>query len=484
MSRTNTAAPLPVIALVGRVNVGKSTLFNKLIEEQKAIVSDVAGTTRTSNEGIVLWRGEEIKLIDTGGLTFDETVVLEEDIIKQSERAIKEADVIVFVTDGRVGILPQELELAKRLRKKGKPILLVANKIDNSKALKEFEMNVWMKLGLGAPFLISASSGKNLGDLLDTIFATLDQIGKKPVSASNEDEGEELVEQAEEETDEETLDLRLDRTINISLIGKPNVGKSSLFNKLIGEDRVIVSDMPHTTREPFDTHVAYEHEQDAETKTQDIRFIDTAGIRRKAKVDGALEQIGISKSIQSIEESDIILFVLDGNEPISSQDKQLGGLLEKRAKSVIILINKWDLTDDNSDTRRNEVKRMIMAEFPHLSFAEVLFVSGLTGYRVHQIFPVIMHVWRARHTVIPVKALEFFLKESVKQHRPSRGKGTRFPEILGIRQLGTAPPVIELFIKYRTSLHRSYLHFIENRLREQFDLTGTPVIMKLRKQKR
>ncbi len=479
MNRTQTQSSLPVVALVGRVNVGKSTLFNKLIEENKAIVSDVAGTTRTSNEGIVLWRGEEIKLIDTGGLTFDETVPLEEDIIKQSERAVKEADVILFVTDGKAGILPQEIELAKRLRKSSKPILLIANKLDNARVTQQFEVNEWMKLGLGAPFLIAAASGKNLGDLLDKIYRILETVGKKPQS----EEIEEVFPDEEEIIEPEDF-RNLNRTINISLIGKPNVGKSSLFNKLIGEDRVIVSDMPHTTREPFDTLMTYEYEEGEETKQQAIQFVDTAGIRRKAKVGEGLEQIGISKSIQSIEASDIILFVLDGNEPISSQDKQLGGLLEKRAKSVIILINKWDLTDDNSDTRRNEVKRMIMAEFPHLSFAEVLFVSGLTGYRVHQIFPVIMQVWQARHLVIPVKTLEFFLKQSVSQHRPARGKGTRFPEILGIRQLGTAPPVIELFIKYRTSLHRSYLHFLENRLREQFDLTGTPVIMKLRKQKR
>jgi GTPase len=452
-----TQTTYPTIALVGRVNVGKSTLFNRVIEEKKAIVSTQPGTTRTNNEGDILWRGQYIHVIDTGGLTFEDDVVFEKDILKQSERAMKSADLIVLVTDAKDGILPQEKKLATRLRRiSQKPVLLVANKTDNEKIKQTLTDPTWYKLGLGEPFPVSAASGRHVGDFLDRIYTMLDM----DASAQQED-----VEQSQP-TD----------SIRISLIGKPNVGKSSLFNKLIGQDRVIVSDIAHTTREPYDTAVMFQ-----ETR---MTFVDTAGIRRKAKVKGKLEQEGIGKSIQAVDHSDIVLFVLDGSETISSQDRQLGGLLEKHSKSVIILINKWDLADDTSDIYRKEVARMIHMHFPHLSFAHVMFVSGKTGYGVHKIFNTILQVWTARHTNIAERRLEKFLERATTQHRPARGKGTRHPKLLGMRQVNTAPPIFELFVKYRTSLHRSYVHYLENRLREQFDFTGTPIVIKLRKTKK
>jgi len=455
---------LPTIVLVGRVNVGKSTLFNRLIEENKAIVSAVPGTTRTSNEGNILWRGMSIHAIDTGGLTFSDDVLLEDDIIKQTERALTVANLIVFVTDGQTGILPQERELAKRLWKhKEIPILLVANKIDKIKDQRALDVKGYASLNLGEPFSISASSGKNTGDLLDHIYTML--------------EGQILQPKAINTTSS-------DNTINIAIIGKPNVGKSSLFNKLVGEDRVIVSDMPHTTREPHDLVIEYVHGNGESAITYKIKFIDTAGIRRKAKVGGVLERAGIGKSLDAVSSADMILFVLDGSEPLSSQDQQLGGLLERHGKSAIIILNKWDLTPNNSEPVRREVTKRIHTYFPHLNFSPILFVSGKTGLRVHEIFPMIFKVWKARHTEIPERTLETFLKQATTLHRPSRGKGTRHPQVLGMRQINVAPPVFEIIIKYRTSLHRSYMHFLENKLREQFDFIGTPIIIKLTKQKR
>jgi len=450
---------LPTIALVGRVNVGKSTLFNRLIEKNQAIVSKIPGTTRTSNEGVVLWRGKYIKLVDTGGLTFTDNVPLEEDILKQTEKAVKDADVILFIADAKDGILPQERELAKRLRRvEIKPVLFVANKVDSKKLEYNITEPEWSRLGLGEPIPISAASGRKIGDFLDILFKTLNKTKRRPKKNISE----------------------RDELINVSIIGKPNVGKSSLFNKIIGQEKVIVSDMPHTTREPHDTLITYIHNR----KKHKINFIDTAGIRRKAKVRGHLEKQGIHKSIESIEDSDIILFVVDGNDTISSQDRQLGGLLEKRSKSIIIIVNKWDLAEDNSDHARNEAKKLIYANFPHLDFAPIVFTSGLTGYKVHDIFPLILQAAQARQTEIPNKILDDFIQQASRGHKPARGKGTRHPKIIGMRQLNTDPPIFEMMIKYRTSLHRSYVNYVENRLREQFNFFATPIVIKLSKMKR
>jgi len=490
---TQHISTLPTVALVGRVNVGKSTLFNKLIEDQQAIISDIPGTTRTSNEGIVTWRARQFHLIDTGGLTFTDDVPLEDDILKQSERAMKEADLILFITDAKDGILPQELELAKRLRRiVVKPVILVANKVDNKKILTNLTEKSWFSLGLGDPFPIAATSGKHVGDLLDHIYETLEERGDAP-----------------------TKEIAHGLPLQVALIGKPNVGKSSLFNKLIGQDKVIVSDMAHTTREPHDTLIEYEYEafESEEDAAQDstisdekdkdesedinlpvpqkkvqkkilINFIDTAGIRRKARVKGSLEREGIHKSIKAVEDTDIVLFVLDGSDNISTQDMQLGGLLQRKGKSVIVIINKWDLADDNSDEKRNAVKKMVYSHFPHLDFAPIMFTSGLSGLEVHKIFPMLLKIREARNTQIPTRTLEKFLEYTTKKHRPARGKGTRHPKLLGMRQIGSAPPVFEVMVKYRTSLHRSYVSYLENRLREQFDFFATPVIIKLKKSRK
>ncbi|MDP2692955.1 MAG: ribosome biogenesis GTPase Der [bacterium] len=452
---------LPLVAIVGRVNVGKSTFFNKLIEKNKALTSVIPGTTRTSNEGLVLWRGKYFKLIDTGGLTFDDDVPLENDILIQSKRAMKEADIIIFMIDAKTDIMPQEKELAKYMRRIiTKPVLLVANKVDNKRIEMQLLSGESYKLGLGEPFKVSSTSGRSVGDFLDHLFGLLQKTKKRPKKHKEYE------------------------SIKVSLIGKPNVGKSSIFNKLIGEDKVIVNEMAHTTREPFDTNVVYKYKVGNKTVAQNITFVDTAGIRRKTKVSGQLERVGIQKSIKTVEESDIILFVIDANEIIASQDMQLGGLIEKRAKSVILLVNKWDLSEDNSDTKRHLVEKMVYSHFPHLDFAPIVFISGKDGYGIHKIMPLITRAWETRHTIVPVKALEHFLKEVTEKHRPSRGKGTRHPKIVGIRQTASNPPVIELAIKYRTSLHYSYVNFIKNKLRERFDFYASPIIIKLRKMKR
>ncbi len=451
-----TDSTLPTVALVGRVNVGKSTLFNRLTESDKAIVSAVAGTTRTRNIATVDWRGKNFRLVDTGGLTFDENVPLENDIIKQTEIAVAEANLVIFVVDVSEGLLPQEKELARKLRTKykNKPLLLVANKADNENLRLQIHNKEWLSLGLKEPIPVSAQNGSGTGDLLDKIFSVLTKTKKNP-----------------KQIKENKI-----QPIKVALVGKPNVGKSSLFNKLIGEERVIVSPMPHTTREPHDTLV--------DVDGQPIVFIDTAGIRKKTKVSGELERFGIGKSIETIDKSDIVLLLLDASEPITDQDKQLGGLLREHTKSVIIVVNKWDLAEENDDSFRNSVKKLIYKYFPHLDFAPIIFVSAKNEYRVHQIFPMIARAWKERQIEIPESTLREFIKYTVRKHLPSRGMGVRHPEILGMSQLGTNPPVFELLIKHKTSVNISYVHFVENRLREQFGFFATPIIIKLSKMKK
>lgn len=454
---------LPMAVLIGRANVGKSSLFNRLIEDRKALVSDIAGTTRTNNEGEVLWRGKNFLLIDTGGIDNAQNEQFAKEIMAQSESALEQAGVVIFVADSRTGIMPQERLLVKKLRTAlagtKTPIIFVANKCDKPKSSLDIMGQEWLNLGLGAPLAVSAASGRGVGDLLDLVYNAFAKQSSRPKVSVAETKK---------------------KPIRVSLIGKPNVGKSSLFNKLIGEEKVIVSPIAHTTREPFDTTLSYE--QDG--KKHLITFVDTAGIRRKARVDGGLEHQGVMKSIDMISKSDLVLLTIDASEPMSSQDLQLGGLLERHSRSVIIVVNKWDLADDTSEKHRNTVKEKIYRYFPHLKFAPMVFVSGKTGYRVHQILPLIVQVEEARQTTVDPIELTDFIRGALKEHRPARGKGTRHPEIVGFRQIASAPPVFELFIKYRTSLHLSYVHFIENKLRERFNFYGTPIVIKLTKMKR
>lgn len=445
---------LPTVIFVGRVNVGKSTLFNKIMEQNQAMVSSIPGTTRTNNFGIATWRGKNFQVVDTGGLTFDEDVPLEKDIIEQTEAAFKIADIIVFVVDLQSGLLPQEKELAKKIAKKykDKQIILVGNKADNNAWRAQSYDREWLRLGLGDPLPLSAKNSSGIGDLLDKIFKLTNKTPRRPKQAKDFN------------------------PIRVTIMGKPNVGKSSLFNSLIGQDRVIVSDMPHTTREPHDTLVEYEG--------QHITFIDTAGIRRKSKVSGELERLGIGKSISAIEKSDIVLLVLDAAEPITDQDQQLAGLLREQTRSVIIVINKWDKADENDDAFRNEVKEKIYKKFPHLDFAPIIFVSAQTHYRVHQIFPLIIRAWNERQTVVDKESLREFIKKATRKHLPSRGKGVHHPKIAGFSQLHNNPPIFEMLIRANTSMHFSYVHYLENRLREEYGFYAAPIVIKMTKLKR
>jgi len=448
---------LPTIALVGRVNVGKSTLFNRITETHKAIISNVPGTTRTRNVATALWRGKKFIIVDTGGFaTIDDDVTLQKETWEQTELGCKEADVIFFVADIQTGILPQEMVIAKKLRALKKPVYLVANKADSPKLRSLASEAIWYKLNLGEPNVISAQTGAGIGDLLDLALESVPEPKSKRKAR--------VIEPVEVEP------------LKVALMGRPNVGKSSLFNKLIGEERVIVSDIPHTTREPHDLLVQVEGKE--------ILFIDTAGIRKKTKVNGEIEKLGIGKSLETIDRADIILFVLDASDFIADQDQQLAGLLNQHAKSVIIVVNKWDTADEKGDAMRQDAAEKINTALPHLDYAPILYVSAKSSYRIHQIFPAIFHADQGRRLTLTDVELKQFLRDAVARSMPKKGLGVRHPRIEKITQIGENPPVFELTIKHKTSLHISYLSYLRKLLREKFDFYGAPIILRLIKSKR
>ena len=442
---------LPTIALVGRVNVGKSTLFNRIMEKQQAIVSPVAGTTRTRNIGIFTWRGTQSRIIDAGGLTFNDDEDFEKEIYDQTQKAINEADVVLFVVDVQNGILPQERELARILHALKIPVLLVGNKVDSPKIGALIHEKDFLKLGLGTPMAVSAVNGVGVGDLLDEVFKLFHKGRRRPKQ------------------------VRIEPTIRVAILGKPNVGKSTLLNQIAGDDYVITSPIPHTTRETFNLLVKWgEHY---------IDFLDTAGIRRKAHVSAGLEKIGVSQSIRRMQESDVILLLIDAAEPISVQEKVLARLVDDKRRSIVLVVNKWDLVDDHTEDNRKRFVDTIFAAYPHLQHAAVTFLSAKTGFRVHQLYELITAAFEARRKVIDPLVLDSFIRQLISRHPPTRGIGNSPPKIYALKQLSTDPPEFQISVKAKTSLNSGYIRFIERAVREEFGFVGTPIVLYTKKTK-
>jgi len=438
----------PKVVIVGRTNVGKSTLFNKLIEQQKSLVSDIPGTTRDRYEGDCIWRGEVFRLIDTGGLDRKQTDDIEVNIAKQAKVAIEGADLILFLVDVQAGLQPEDRELTSLLAKTKKPVLTVGNKADNRFLRELVNQKEWHKWSLGAPIPVSASRGMGTGDLLDDIFEALEKNGTPPVDIS------------------EVLETR------VTVVGRPNVGKSSLLNALLGEDRYIASDKEHTTREPNDTSITVDG--------QNYLVVDTAGIRRLAKVRGSkskLEKAGVARTIRAIKKSDVALLVIDVSRPIHHQDKHLGGELSKAGTSVVIVANKWDLIPDKDPNTINKYEEYIRAHLPMLNYAPIVFTSALTGKRVPGMFDVIKKVFKSRFTQLPDDETKGFISRAIQRHKPSRGKGIAHPRIMSFRQSATNPPLFDLKIRHERKdvLADSYLKFLQNLLRKYYDFEGTPI---------
>lgn len=442
----------PKVVLIGRSNVGKSSLFNKLIEEQKSLVSHIAGTTRDRFEADCIWRGKIIRMVDTGGLDVDQSQEIEKNVVEQANIAIKQADLILFLVDVNVGPLPDDLDIARKLLKSGKAVIAVGNKADNGELRRRAQSEEWRSWPLNRPFAISAKQGVGVGDLLDEVTQVLIQAGKPPIEITK------------------ILPMR------ICVLGEPNVGKSTILNAVLGEKRFITAPVPHTTREPNDA--MFEHEDKM------YQFIDTAGVRKQAsrrKSGSVLEKVGVEKSLDALSRADVALFVLDVTKEISTQERHLAGVLQDSKVSVIIMANKWDLIPNKTTTSVNDYEKIIRGFMPQLKYAPILFTSALTGQRAQDTFDLITKVFQTRFTQLSDDEARQFMSKAIVRHKPMRGKGVKSPKITSFTQTHINPPVftLEVNLSRTDSLATAYVRFLENVLREQYDFTGTPIRIKI-----
>lgn len=434
----------PIVAIVGRPNVGKSTLFNRLAGHRIAIVEDTPGVTRDRIYADAEWLNYEFRLIDTGGIEpFSQDEILSQ-MRRQAEIAIETADVIIFMTDGKQGLTDSDNEVASMLRKSQKPIVLVVNKIDNmSDVANALE---FYNLGIGEPIAISATQGLSLGDMLDEVVAHF------------------------KDYDTEEKD---DDNIRVAFVGKPNVGKSSLVNRLIGEERSIVTNIAGTTRDSIDSFI--------ETEEGKFILVDTAGLRRKSKVKEQVEHYSGIRTMTSIERADVIALMIDASEGATEQDEKILGYAFEMKKAIVILVNKWDLVDKDDKTMDNFVKEL-KVKFHFLSYAPFLFISALTGQRTHKILSVIRNVYDNYNKRIGTGILNDIVSKALLMKEPPVVANKRL-KIYYVTQTGTKPPTFVFFVNNPSLIHFSYQRYIENQLRSSFDFTGTGIKMEFRERK-
>jgi len=437
----------PQVAIVGRPNVGKSTLFNRLVGERRAIVGDEPGITRDRIYGKVEWAGKQFSLIDTGGIVPDDDAVIPANILKQAGMAIDDSQLLVWVVDARAGITQLDEELAALLRSTGKPVLIAANKTDSSK--QESESTEFYRFGFDDVFPISAEQGIGVGDLLDRIVDTLEH---NTAAAAEPEERREL---------------------RLAIVGRPNVGKSSLLNRILGEDRVIVSPVAGTTRDAIDTVL--------KTPERNFRVIDTAGIRRKGKTDEMAEKLSVIMARKSLERADVAIVIVDAEQGVTALDANIAGYALDAGCSIIIAVNKWDAVKDKETNTAIEFERSLRDKMKFLDWAPVITISALTGQRVDRIVPVVIKADEARNRRIPTSQLNDFFERAVAQPRggsaPSPGKsGYSRLKVQYLTQVGVRPPTFVLFTSGgKPGLHFSYERYIQNRLREEFDFFATPL---------
>ncbi|MCI0388838.1 MAG: ribosome biogenesis GTPase Der [Acidobacteria bacterium] len=443
---------IPVVAIIGRPNVGKSTLFNRLIGARRSIVGNIPGMTRDRIYGEAEWQNRAFRVVDTGGIVPDDEAVIPANIFKQARAAIDEASLLLFVVDVRDGITPIDEELARRLRALRKPVLVVANKADTTQ-VADFA-GEFHRFGYDDVFPVSAEHGGGVGDLLDAMIERLPAV--VPVE-------------------------RKQSELNVAIIGRPNVGKSSLINKLLGQERAIVSPIPGTTRDVVDSVVEAEVGEDGETIR--LRLIDTAGIRRKGKTTGMEEKLSVVMARKHIERADVVLVLIDAIEGVTALDANIAGYAHEAGRSVIIIVNKWDAVEKDSYTvYRFEEKIRDAMKF--LDYAPVIFISALTGQRVVKLPDLIKRANDARNLRIPTARLNAFFEEHLEQPRATISGKSKL-KIMYITQAGTRPPTFVVFTSgTRTKMHFSYERYLINRLRETFDFFATPIRIKQRSRRR
>jgi GTPase len=435
--------PLPVVAIVGRPNVGKSTLLNRVVGRRAAIVEEKPGVTRDRYEVEADWLGHRFRLVDTGGWLAGGSD-LDDKVSRQSERAVEDADVVLLVVDVTVGLTDEDSRVAELLRRSGKPVLVVANKVDDTAR----EPQVWelLALGLGDPFPVSALHGRGTGDLLDEIVARLP-------------DGESELE-LEDEHDDKDED---DDTVAIAIVGRPNVGKSTLFNRLTGDDRSVVHDLPGTTRDAVDTVI--------DTELGSVRLVDTAGMRRKSRIGEGTEYYSLVRALKAVDEADVALLVIDATEGVTGQDQRLAERVDAAGCPIVVLLNKWELLDAEE---RNEVRWQVGDKLRFIGEAPVLTVSALTGKGVHKLFPALATSVDAYHRRVPTSDVNAVIHEAQQAHAAPGGA-----RVLYATQGATDPPTFTLFAN--RELPRTYLRYLERKLREAFDLGSTPVKLRVRR---
>lgn len=437
---------LPIVAVVGRPNVGKSTLFNKLVGRRISIVEDTPGVTRDRIYSKCEWRNREFMLVDTGGIEPDSSDVILSQMRRQAELAIEKADVIVFLTDIRTGVTSNDIDVAKMLRKSGKPIVLCVNKID-SIGDPPTEFYEFYNLGLGDPIAISAAHGHGSGDMLDKVF-------------------EYFPEEEQSEYDEEY--------IKVAVIGKPNVGKSSLVNRVAGEERAIVSDIAGTTRDATDTAV--------ENEFGKYLFIDTAGIRKKSKVQEKIEHYSVLRAYMAVDRSDVCVIVIDAEVGFTEQDSKVAGYAHEQGKGCVVAINKWDAVEKDTNTM-NEFKSKLEKDFSFMSYVPFVFISAKTGLRIDKLFETINNVNTQNSMRISTGMLNDVLSYATTRVQPPSDKGRRL-KIYYMTQPSTKPPTFVIFVNRAELFHFSYQRYIENQIRQTFGLDGTPVRFVVRERNR
>lgn len=426
----------PVVAIVGRPNVGKSTLFNKLVGKRLSIVDNTPGVTRDRIYGNCEWLGHNMLLVDTGGIEpFTDDVILSQ-MRRQAELAITSADVIIFVTDIRSGVVAADSEVASMLQKSGKPIILCVNKVDNIGALPP-EFYEFYNLGLGDPIAVSSVHGHGTGDLLDEVIKNIPE-------GSFDDTDEDIV--------------------KVAVIGKPNVGKSSLINKISGEERAIVSDIAGTTRDATDTVIHNSH--------GDFVFIDTAGLRRKSKVEDQIEKYSVIRARMAVERADVCVIMIDANEGFTEQDSKVAGIAHDLGKACIIAVNKWDAVEKIGTTMDIQRKKL-MNDFSFMSYAPIIFISAKTGQRLDRLFELIKFVDTQNAMRISTGKLNDVLSAATTRVQPPTDKGRRL-KIYYMTQASTRPPTFVCFVNSKDLFHYSYQRYIDNQIREVFGLEGTP----------